>query len=199
MAKTKLYTIIIFSFASAMVDFLTLQQKEIIFPRDRIIHTILSALIACAVVFILKNVNITDKASKTIAVAIILCRVWYLWHSFTGFFHTFYGSDIVAVTATTILLTILYCRYGYSGTKQMYSFFAAFNITLVLLVILLSAGRMNPANVYSNSNDFVFSFQKLFVFFDVVTIVLLCDNKNERICAQKGYIVLTTAFSIGSP
>lgn len=195
MTKSKLYTIIMFSFSAAMVEFMSLPQQAI-FPRDRVLHIVLSAVVSMTAVYILNLFSFKSTLARGIAFAIILCRTLFIWRVFAVFLRTFYGDSAISLTITTVTVVLLLCRCGADNLKNMHNFFIALNITFFLMIILLSADKINVANIYANSTDFSFSVQKIFVFFDILTIIFLCDNPKERLYAQKRYIIITSLCMI---
>lgn len=193
MEKSKLYTITVFCFACASVDFLTLQQHTV-FPRDRIIHLLLSLVLSAIALMVVNIINPDNKAVKLAGTALIICRSVYMWHRFSAFFNTFHGADTLALSVTTVLVIVLFCRFYSKGAHLMYSFFAVFNVICIAMIVFLSYDRLNVMNIYSNSTTFGFSPSKLFIFFDIITIALLCSQKQQRLYIQKRYLALSAGY-----
>lgn len=170
--------------------------QQMIFPRDRIVHITLSAVVSMAAVYILNMVSFKSTPARGIALAIILCRTLFLLRDFAVFLRTFYGYTATSLVVTTVAVILLLCCCGADNLKNMHSFFIGLNIVFFMMIILLSADKINVANLYTNSTDFAFSAQKLFIFFDILTIIFLCDNKKDRLYAQKRYIIITSLCMI---
>lgn len=194
MSKTNIYTITTLSFCSSLLDFLMMPDVQTVFPRDRIIHIFISAMIAVAVIVLLKNVNYKNKFLKTILAAVIILRSVILCRNFISYFHTFHGSNTIGIILFSAIIIFIFWNYIYEKTHLMYSFFIMFNITFMALIFALSFKNINVANIYSNSINFDFSPSKLFVFFDILTIATLIKDTKQRISTQINYLVLMALF-----
>ena len=196
MTKTNIYTITVLSFCSALLDFMMMTDIQAVFPRDRIIHIFISAMIAVVAILLFKNIKYENKTAKIISASVIILRMLILFKNFAVFFHTFHGSNTVGIVIFSLTVIFIFWNYIYEKTHLMYSFFIMFYISFTVLVILLSVKELNVANIYSNSQSFYFNIEKLFVFFDIFTISVIVKDKKQRIYVQKNYTALVSLFMI---
>ena len=188
MEKTQLNTIIVISFCSAMLDFMLSGQRSAIFPRDRILHILISSVVFYIVAYTINEIDFGKAYWKPLITFLMVCRIIFLMYRFIQYLSVFHGADTVSFILLTVVTAFLAVRIEAENTGQLYTFFLMVNIFLAVLVMVLSAGRLNVANLYANDISFSFAPGKLFVFFDVLTIGFITPKGSRRIYVQKKYI-----------
>ncbi|MBP1550963.1 MAG: hypothetical protein J6C04_01665, partial [Oscillospiraceae bacterium] len=108
MTKTNIYTITVLSFCSALLDFMMMTDIQAVFPRDRIIHIFISAMIAAAAILLFKNIKYENKTAKIIATSVIIFRMLILFKNFAVFFHTFHGSNTVGIVIFSLTVIFIF-------------------------------------------------------------------------------------------
>lgn len=196
MKKTELYCLITLSFASGFIDFFTISAVEIIFPRDRILHIIISLLIALIAVFAFQYVDFSNTLLKMAVGVLILYRGAILFIKMIQYYQTFHGSNTVGIAVFSFLTAVLFYKFLSEKTHQLYTFFVSMNIILLIIVFILSIDNINAMHVYANSLSFDFSYHKLFVFFDIITIAVIAESKNDRKYAQVRYLLASAVVFI---
>ncbi|MBE6887383.1 MAG: hypothetical protein E7484_03065 [Ruminococcaceae bacterium] len=194
MKKTQLYTLIVLSFCSAQLEFMMKGDFAQLFPRDRIIHTGISVLIFFIILLVISRYSFNSKLINAAAAMLILIRAVYVFIEFINYFHTFHGSNTIAIILFSAVTAVLFYKYICYRTHMLYSFFTMFNITLFVLTVILSADKINVANIYSNSIGFGFSIAKMPVLFDIITICVIADNKKNRMYAGKRFLLFAGCY-----
>ncbi len=196
MEKTQLNNYIMLSFCSTVLHFMIGQQTGMIFPRDRIIHTLISFAIFFIFIYILQYINWSKGILKYIVALALFIRAGYMIYAFTHYFQTFYGSNTVALIILSVAVAIMVYSLDDNKISQLYGFFLILNIFMITVIVILSADRFNVANIYTNNTDFIFSFSKTYIFFDVITLAAVLQERKQRVYAQKRYMVLSTMFIV---
>lgn len=194
MRKTDLYSVIILSFCSMLLDFMMTADIGAVYPRDRIIHIAISASAAFAVAMLLKNISFNATVVKITAAILIAVKMILTVRAFAEYFTVFHGSNTVGILLSAVMTSVIFSKFIYGKTHLLYSFFGMFNITLTIMIIVLSFSNLNIANIYSNSTQFVFAPEKLVAFFEIFTISLIVKDKSSRMYAQSRYIFLSAGF-----
>ena len=182
-------TIIILAFCSAFTDFLTNTPADAFYPRDRIIHTIISALIFMFVAYIINSINFERAVLQHISIIIFIIRLVFISYKFSSYFRMFYGNSTVGIVLFTIIVFIMVIGMNDNNISQIGGFYIIVNIIMLVLFIIF-IDKADAVNIYTIDNEFNLSFEKIFVLFDVFTISVISENKMSKWKNQKKYIVL---------
>lgn len=196
MSKTYNYSIIALSVCSALVDLWVISPDELFYTRDRILHLIISFVIALCVCFVLKNARFDTGVLKYTALVMIAFRIGWIVYNFIQYFHIFHGSNTIGIIIFTVIVFFTVWNFEKDKLQQMYVFFTVFNAAMLFLFLALSFKHLNVINLYSNELTFNFEPQKLFVFFDVVTISVLTEKGKNRINCHKKYLFISVMLML---
>ena len=194
MKKTEINALITLSFATAFFDFLTASDTQFIFARDRIMHILISCGIAFVAICILQLVNINNYTVKIISLGLIGFRIVSVYLEAIKYYETFHGANTIAITIFSVCVALIYFKYSKDKLHLIYMFFVISNISVLLLVTVLSLKNINIINLYSNSLAFEFSVDKLYMFFDIFTIAVISEDRKQCKSAQIKY--LTSAAGV---
>ncbi|MBQ7816772.1 MAG: hypothetical protein IJ339_05415 [Oscillospiraceae bacterium] len=196
MSKTYNYSIIALAVCSALVDFWVISPDELFYTRDRILHLIISFVIALCICFVFKNARFDIGVLKYTALVMIAFRTVWIIYNFIQYFHIFHGSNTVGIIIFTYIVFFTVWNFEKDKLQQIYIFFTAFNVVMVFLFLLLSFKYLNVINLYSNELKFNFEPQKLFAFFDVITLSMLTARGKKRINCHKKYLFISVTLML---
>ena len=97
-------TIVVLAFCSAFTDFLIAVPVNELYPRDRIVHIIISSAIFVMIGHILNKIDFSENFLKNTAVLVLAARLVWLIYGFCEYFRIFYGNNtggILFFTAVT--------------------------------------------------------------------------------------------------
>lgn len=196
MKKEELNCWAILCFGSTVLNFMISQQKVIIFPRDRILHTALSFAIWMAVIYLTEKTDFRQGCLKYVTVCFLILRTMIIVYNFAGYFSVYYGSNTVVILVLTAALILLSSGFGAGRIRQMYIITLLFNAAMLFMIFAVNIGNLNILNLYSNSTQIVFSWSKLYMFFDVITLAVIIKEKNKRLYVQKRYMICSLCFIV---
>ena len=192
MTKSEINAVITFAFAAAFFDFFTMNTATV-YPRDRIIHTIISLCFAIFFVLFLQMINTEKIIIRLIGQLFVLARFVSVTIKALGYYTTFHGDNTLGILILACSLIVLLKQVDADKLHVSYVYFVAVNVLMFFLILLLSFNRLSVVNIYSNSTGFNFSLNKLFFFSDIFVVMLVTNDKKQRVCIQLKYILFTTA------
>lgn len=192
MTKKYNQSITILAFCSALIDFLVTVPPEMIYPRDRIIHILISAVGFMFIAYLTDKINFYNKFFRITAFLLISVKIIFMVYRYSEYTRMLYGNSTWEIIFFTAAVFVMVQRINDNSIGQVGSFYIFANVLLFILLIV-SAHRMKAINIYSLNNTFEFSAGKLFWFFDVFTISVMTENTKAKKSSQKQYIALSTA------
>ena len=192
MKCTHLYSFIILSFCSTFFDFMVLSDGKNIFPRDRIIHIFISCLLFSLFAVAVKKLDFKIGNLKSIILILIVSKLIFTTTHMVQYYQTYHASNIIGILIFTLVTAVITYDITDKKLSQLYIFLALGNIMMILMMVVLSWNKIDIANIYSNSLDFSFSFEKMPLFFEVITISAITNKGKERMYVQKIYLLITT-------
>lgn len=196
MTKRYNYSLIALAFCGAFTDFLCVDYQNTIFPRDRIVHLIISYLIWSLIAYILCDLSVNTRFTNIVFLILMLLRTAAVALRYIEYFRTFHGENVIAIIIFTILVAAMALNLKEQKISQLYVFFVMINILLLLIILFLSKDKINIANIYSTDTSVRFSVYKLFIFFDVISLTILSDNRKDRLFVQKRFLALSVVIFI---
>ena len=194
MEKLKSYSVVMLSFCSLSLEFLMLENAGIIFPRDRLLHILISVALSVILIVFLERVNINNIFFKCVFLTAILMRIIYICTGYINYFQVFHGSNTIGIIFFTIVTAIMFFWLIYENTQGIYIFFALVNLFFILMLLVLCVKKMNVSNLYSNELLFLFNPRKLFMLFDVISIYIIIDDKHIKFKTYRKYILISAVF-----
>lgn len=188
-------TITILTFCSAFTDFLIITPADYLYPRDRIVHIMISSAIFLIVAQMINKIDFNKLFFKFTAVILLSARLVLLVVGYSGYFRIFYGNSTVGIAIFTALILFMAIRLRSENISLMGDFYISVNI-LMFVLLMFSLKNISASNICSVNSDFIFSLQKLFVFFDVFTISVALYDKNRKWQIQKRFVAVSTAVFI---
>lgn len=192
MNKTNLYSLTALSFSATMLDFFLINGDMLYFPRDRIIHNAISVLAAGGTAVLLNFINKDNTVFKITAAVIIALKALITAKEFIGYYNSFHGADTFAIICFTAMIIIAFFKLLYKRTHCLYSLFVFINVSILILTVILCIDKFNVANIYTET-AFDFKYNKLFVFFNILPIYIIAEDKKKEFSAQKSYLLLSFA------
>lgn len=196
MNKTEGNSWAILCLGSTILNFMISGQNEIIFPRDRIVHVLISFAIWTGIIYLISRINFSCGFYRCAIICILILRVFCIIYDFTGYYHIYHGSDTAAILTLTAALLFVLWRFDADRIKQLYIITLFFNTVLFVLIFVLNIGNLNVANIYSNGTEVVFSLSKIYVFFDIFTLTVIVNSTKERVYVQKRYMLYSAVFIV---
>lgn len=196
MEKRYNYSLIVLAFCSAFTDFLCVDYQNTIFPRDRIIHLIISFLIWSLIAYILCDLSVNNSLINIVFLILMLFRTAAVILRYIDYFRTFHGESIAAIIIFTALVAVMAFNLKKQKISQIYVFFALINLLLLAMILFLSKDKINIANMYSVDTAVEFAFYKLFIFFDVISLTILADSVKDRLYVQKRFLIISVVIFI---
>ena len=176
-------------------DFLIAVPLEIFYPRDRIIHIIISALVFLLIACVINIIN-SDSLFFRITVFVLLsAKMIFLIYGFSEYFRMFYGNGNFGIVTLTIVIFVMIFKMNDKSLGQTGGFYIVSNFILITMLIMC-AKRIDVINIHSTGKTFEFSADKLFLFFDVFTISAISSDKKTKFRIQKRYIVISSVVFI---
>lgn len=191
---TKKYnkTIIILALCSVFTDFLINTPANIFYPRDRIIHIIISAVIFTVTAHMVNAVNFKIDILKFIAIVALTIRLICFVYKFSEYFRKFYGNNTANIIVFTIIVFVMVFKINKKNISQLGAFYIIANF-MVLILFAADLKKVGIVNLYSVNADFNFNFSKLTIFFDIFTISIVSEDKISKWKNQKSFIFISTA------
>ena len=196
MNNTKTDGIVALAICSALTDFLILSNKQIIFPRDRICNLLISFIIALLGSFCCVKINFEKNIVKIISIALIVIRAMYLMVAFAAYICIFHGLNRLEIFVFTIIIFAVIFEMEDNNICRINIFFVLTNIVFASTIILLCAGKINVANIYANELNVNFSIGKLFIYFDILTVLILLKDDKRKLQITNKFVVITTIVFI---
>lgn len=191
MTKRYNYSLVFLAFCGAFTDFLCLNNNLQIYPRDRMIHLFLSYAISIIAAYIAADISLDKLYLRIVLIIAIVLRCVLLFFNMSKYFQIFYGNNTITILIFTFISSILIWNFEKEKFSQTYSFFIIINILMFLLFAVLSFTKVNVVNLYSTNLEFNFSFSKLFLFFDILSLTALTNNASDRLYTIKNYLLLS--------
>ena len=195
MENVKIKEVILFSFCSTLTDFLLLENNTV-YPRDRIIHIIISAAFSFCVIYFFQIICNKNILFDFFILGLITVRFIFQCKNYIDYFHIFHGTTTLSIILFTVLVMYMFIKYIPPKTYLLYHFGVIVNILMLTGILLLTYHRFNVINIYSNCISFEFSSDKLFYCLDIFYVYILVDDKKKRISCQKIYLLATAIFMI---
>ncbi|MBE6878418.1 MAG: hypothetical protein E7488_04555 [Ruminococcaceae bacterium] len=196
MKKTQVNNYIMLSLCSTILHFMLLPQTDMIFPRDRIIHVLISYVLFFILIHALQYADFSKGVLKYIITLTLAVRSVYIVHAFVRYFQTFYGSNTFAIIIFSITVAAMVYDLNDIKISNMYGFFLVLNIFMMIAIFALSIYKLNVANIYANNTDFSFSISKTYLFFDVISLAIVIPRGKGRLYAQKRYLSVSLIFVV---
>lgn len=177
------------AFCSAFTQFMMSEPDTAMFPKERICGIVISCLISFLLALIINIINFKINIFRYIALSMIFFRLVYMVYRYVQYYQTFYGSGSAGIILLTITVAALLIVYKNTAAAPIYDFFLISNILMIFALIIMSAGRLNAANIYSLysiNNDCL---DTASVFFDVFTIAVFAADKKDRVYMQKNFLL----------
>jgi len=193
MTKENRYSLIILAFCGVFTDFLTAENDGMWFPRDRIIHLIISFFIWIILIYILSEVDFNAVFIKFILLGLIILRLAALVISFLKYFQIFYGDSSAGILFFTAVVVLLTYTLKKESTGQLLFFYTLLNIVMILLLFGLCLEKINTINLYATDLSVEFSLSKLTIYTDII-ILMSVIRKEEKCHAGRQLLVLSTIF-----
>ena len=186
--------IIILSCCSALSDFMTWSSTTAVFSRDRIIHIIISVILGWILIFVVNTINFEIVFFKVVMFVTIVIRLLYVFYKFYRYSQQFYGTDLFEIVLLSCIVLVMSVNLSCFKTVKVYQLFALSVILIMVLVLLLSFDKYNVLNLYMTYTWVDFSCQKIFVFFDMLTISLIIKDRNSKLMVQKNYLIISSCL-----
>ena len=195
--KQKSNSVIVLALGSMALDFLIAENTGIIYPRDRLVHILISSAIAVLSACIINAFNNKNVIIGLISLIIIFCRCVYICNGYIKYFRMFHGANTMVILLFTFLVVVFFWRFIYKKAQDLYMFFMIINMFAVVLIFVLALDKVNVANIYANDISVNLNTEKLFVFFDFIAIYFLIDEKKQRTKTTGVYIISGVLFAFG--
>lgn len=194
MEKNQVNNIVALSFCTTIFCFAICGQTETVFPRDRIIHILLSAFIGAVFIYAAQYTDFHNPYLKYLAAVAVTARMFYLMLGFSNYFHIFHGSNTMAIIIFTAVTAVMTFYISDDKSGNIHIFFLLFNIVFITLMLLFACPKINVSNIYANETSFSFEFSKLYMFFDLFTILIIVPKGKSRVNGQKKYLLYSVMF-----
>ena len=179
MTKTQINCLIILALCSTIMDYMISGKTEIVYPRDRFVHIIISVLITLLFIYLFGNIDFSKGLYIYIASFLLTGKTVYTMYNFIQYFHMFHGSNISSLVMFTGLTILMAYKSELKRISHMQTFFIICNAVLILMIIILGKDKLNAANIYSNNINIRLSFSKLYVFFETFTLAVIIPKGNK--------------------
>jgi len=195
MTKEYRYGLIILAFCGVFTDFLVAHNNGLWFPRDRIIHLIISFFIWIILVYILNEIDFNTPFVRLVLSVLIVFRLITLVINFAKYFQIFYGDSAIGIFLFTVIVVLLSYKLKKESTAQLSVFYLLLNVILALLVLILCTDKINIIILYSTDLSIDFSLSKIIIYPDII-ILLFMTKKEDRLFAGKYLLLISTLFVV---
>ena len=185
------YSIITLAFCSAFTHFTVSAPYREVYSAERIYCIAISVFLSLFVAILIDRIDFNKNVFRYSALSIIVFRMIYTVCRYVQYYQTFYGEGAVGIIFLTAVVMVLLLVYKNSNIKSMYYFFLVSNLLIGILVLIMSTGLMNTANIYSNYVSIRGNYDTVFVFFDVFTIAVILKDKKDRRQVQKRFLSIS--------
>ena len=187
--------VVVLCCCSVFTEYLVKQPNDVIFPRERIICLIISLTINFVAVLLINKIDYRSNKIRIIAAMIIICRVLITIYRFCSFYNMFYSERIWGIIVLSLLIVVIVTKSG-SIADRIYPMFVLINVVMILMIVILSLDKFSITNITLTDMSVSFSVDKIWLFFDIVTIKLLVRDRTERFIVQSRFLGISVGFMV---